>query len=175
MSAGLFPFALRFHVLVVASGFCIAQCLVAGYSLADLGLAAYGNRRQWASGVALSALLIAVVFLEAKLLAFSHPPPDWRLFAPFYVFISSPCQEIVCRAVPRLIAEQLGMSGPVYILFSSTAFSLMHAAYGDSFLLINTFFAGVAWSTGYLLTRNLWPLIASHAAVGTFAFWVGVA
>jgi membrane protease YdiL (CAAX protease family) len=175
MSAGVLPFELRFHVLVVASSFCIVQCVASGYSLADLGLAERGDRRHWVSGGLLSVFLIAVVYLEARMLASSHSSPDWRLFAPFYVFISSPCQEIVCRAAPRLLAEQVGASGPTYVLFSSVAFSLMHAAYGDPLLLINTFLAGVAWSTDYLLTRNLWPLIASHAAVGTFAFWIGVA
>lgn len=175
MSAGLLPFALRFHALVVVSSYCIAHCVVAGYSLADLGLAEHGGRRQWFPALALSVLLMTLVFLETKHFALAHPGPDWRLFAPFYVFVSSPCQEIVCRAFPRVIARQLGASGLVYVLFSSAAFSLMHAGYGDPFLLVNTFLAGLAWSTAYVLTGNLWPIIASHAAVGAFAFWIGAA
>ncbi len=175
MSAGLLPFAWRFHALVVVSSFCIAQCVVAGYSLADLGLAEHGDRRQWLVAFGLSLLLMTLVFLETKHFALARPAPDWRLFAPFYVFVSSPCQEIVCRAFPRVIAHQLRASGLFYVLFSSAAFSLMHAAYGDPFLIINTFFAGLAWSTAYLLTGNLWPIIASHAAVGAFAFWIGAA
>lgn len=175
MCAGLLPFDLRFHALVVASSFCMAQCVAAGYSLADLGLAGYGGRRQWLCAAAVSLLLMALAFFEAKLVAVARPPPDWRVFAPFYVLMSSPCQEIVCRAMPRVIATQLGASGSAYVLFSSAAFSLMHVAYGDPLLLINTFFAGAVWSIDYLLTRNLWPVIVSHAAVGIFAFWIGAA
>ena len=67
------------------------------------------------------------------------------------------------------------MSGPHYVLFSSVVFSLMHNGYGDPVLLVNTFFAGLAWATAYLITRNIWPLIFSHAAVGTLAFALGVA
>jgi len=71
--------------------------------------------------------------------------------------------------------RRLRMSGPNYVLFSSAIFSLMHFAYGDGVLLMNSFFAGLVWATAYLFTRNIWPLVASHAAVGTFAFWLGVA
>jgi membrane protease YdiL (CAAX protease family) len=91
------------------------------------------------------------------------------------VLVSSPCQEVVCRSIPKLLADRLQMSGRNYVLFSSAVFSLMHAAYGDPVLLANTFLAGIAWSTAYLFTRNVWPLTASHAAVGSFAFWIGLA
>lgn len=58
---------------------------------------------------------------------------------------------------------------------SAAVFPLMHWAYGDTLLLANTFFAGPVWAGAYLVTRNIWPIVASHAAVGTFAFWVGAA
>jgi membrane protease YdiL (CAAX protease family) len=82
---------------------------------------------------------------------------------------------VVCRSIPKLLADRLQMSGRNYVLFSSVIFSLMHGAYGDPVLLANTFFAGLAWGGAYLLTRNIWPLIVSHAAVGMLAFWLGVA
>ncbi len=85
---------------------------------------------------------------------FSPPAPNWLRFAPFYVLVSSPLQEISCRAIPRLIAERLGANATSYAVFSSLLFSLMHFAYGDAALLINTFFAGVVWSVTYLLTGS---------------------
>ena len=115
------------------------------------------------------------MLLESRYLAVAHPPFDWIGFAPFYVLVSSPCQEVVCRSIPKLIADRLQMSGRNYVLYSSVVFSLMHNAYGDPMLLANTFFAGLAWATAYLFTRNIWPLIFSHAAVGTLAFCLGVA
>jgi membrane protease YdiL (CAAX protease family) len=172
---GLLPFEFRFEALFGVSFLCIALCAVAGFSLAELGLARPLALRHWAGCGALTLALAASVFLESRYLALAHKPPDWISFAPFYVLVSSPCQEVVCRSIPKLIADKMQMSGGHYVLYSSVVFSLMHNAYGDPMLLANTFFAGLAWATAYLITRNIWPLICSHAAVGTLAFFLGVA
>jgi hypothetical protein len=172
---GVLPFEFRFQALLLVSGLCIALCALAGFSLAELGLARPSALRHWAGCGALTLALAGSVLLESRYLAAPHPPFDWIGFAPFYVLLSSPCQEVVCRSIPKLIADRLQMSGRNYVLYSSIVFSLMHNAYGDPMLLANTFFAGLAWATAYLFTRNIWPLIFSHAAVGTLAFCLGVA
>ncbi|KAF0124372.1 MAG: abortive infection protein [Methylocystaceae bacterium] len=175
IAAGALSFQIRFEALLVVSVLCIAACVLGGYSFAELGLGAPRGGRAWLICGALTCLLLAGIVVEAQFLNHSAAEPNWVAFAPFYVLVSSPCQEIVCRSVPKLIADRLQMSGRNYVLFSSAVFSLMHGAYGDPVLLANTFLAGVAWSTAYLFTRNVWPLTASHAAVGSFAFWIGVA
>jgi uncharacterized protein len=175
MASGFLPFALRFHLLVVVTGLCVASCALAGCSLADLGLAGPGGRRPWRVAALVTALLIALALLEASLFVPARSPPDWLSFAPFYVFVSSPLQEIVCRAIPWLFAKRIGASGRSYVFCSSAVFALTHAGYGDPLLLINTFLAGLAWSAAYRRSGNLWPIAASHAAVGMFAFWLGVA
>jgi hypothetical protein len=172
---GLLPFDLRFEALVIVSSVCIALCALAGFSFSELGLNRPWVARHWLCCGAITLLLAASTLLETRYLVFAHDPPKWIGFAPFYVLVSSPCQEIVCRSIPKLITDRLRMSGPNYVLFSSAIFSLMHFAYGDGVLLMNSFFAGLVWATAYLFTRNIWPLVASHAAVGTFAFWLGVA
>jgi hypothetical protein len=172
---GLLPFDLRFEALIVVSSLCIAICVLAGYSLSELGLSKPSVARHWLGCAALTLLLAVFIVIEARFFVFSHPQPDWIGFAPFYVLVSSPCQEVVCRSIPKLITDRLEMSGRNYVLFSALTFSLMHSAYGDPILLLNTFFAGLAWASAYLLTRNVWPLIASHAAVGALAFSLGVA
>ena len=91
------------------------------------------------------------------------------------MLVSSPCQELVCRAIPKLMTDRLQISGLAYVLYSSTMFSLIHVAYGDPMLLINTFLLGLVWGTAYLKMRNIWPLILSHAAIGTLAFSLGLA
>jgi membrane protease YdiL (CAAX protease family) len=171
---GLLSFDFRFEALLIVSSFCIAACVLGGYSFSELGLSK-PSPRHWLGGAALTALLAIFVVIEAEFLVRPHQPSNWIGFAPFYVLVSSPCQEVVCRSIPKLITDRLQLSGRNYILFSSAIFSLMHNAYGDPVLLLNTFFAGVAWASAYLLTRNVWPLIASHAAVGTLAFSLGVA
>jgi membrane protease YdiL (CAAX protease family) len=175
MAVGALSFHLRFEALLAVSVLCIAACVLGGYSIAELGLGAPRGYRGWLICGALTSLLLAAIVVEAQFLNHSHAPPNWIAFAPFYLLVSSPCQEVVCRSIPKLIADRLQMSGRHYVLFSSAVFSLMHAAYGDPVLLANTFVAGIAWSTAYLFTRNVWPLTASHAAVGSFAFWIGLA
>lgn len=172
---GLLPFDFRFEALVIISGLCIALCLLAGYSFSELGLGAPWVARHWLACGALTALLAVSILLEAQFFSFAPHPSNLVRFAPFYVLVSSPCQEVVCRSIPKLITDRLQMSGRNYVLFSSAVFSLMHNAYGDPVLLANTFFAGLVWASAYVLTRNIWPLIASHAAIGMLAFSVGVA
>lgn len=175
IAGGALPFDLRFEALLAVSALCIAACVLGGFSLAELGLGAPWVARHWLICGALTALLVAGIMIEAQFLTQPNPPPNWIVFAPLYALISSPCQEVVCRSIPKLITDRLQMSERHYVLFSSAAFSLMHCAYSDPILLANTFFAGLAWSMAYLFTRNVWPLAASHAAVGSFAFWIGVA
>jgi membrane protease YdiL (CAAX protease family) len=69
--------------------------------------------------------------------------------------------------------DRLHKNDTTYILYSATIFSLMHLAYADVALLVNTFLLGLVWGAAYLMTRNLWPLILSHAAVGMLAFSLG--
>lgn len=173
--SGLMAFDHRFVALLIVSALCIGACVVLGFTRAELGLGQIAVARHWIGGAAITAALVAFVGLETYFIEAGRPQPEWLAFAPFYVLISSPCQEIVCRAIPLLLAQRLKMTGRGYVLFSAAIFSLMHWAYGDTLLLANTFFAGLAWAGAYLVTRNIWPIVASHAAVGTFAFWVGVA
>lgn len=175
IASGLLSFDYRFEALLVVSVLLLAICAVAGFTAAELGLTMRVDRRHWVGGVLLTVTLVVLVTLESNYVV-SHPPaPNWALFAPFYVLISSPLQEVVCRAIPKLIADRFQMSAAKYVLFSAATFSLMHVAYGDSLLLVNTFFAGLAWGAAYLVTRSIWPLAFSHAAVGLYAFSLGVA
>ncbi|WP_330082608.1 CPBP family intramembrane glutamic endopeptidase [Methylocystis iwaonis] len=172
---GLLPFDMRFEALLAISLLCIGLCFLAGYSIAELGLHAPWVARHWL-GCGVATLGIgAALYFESLYFPTDRQQPDWMRFAPFYVLISSPCQELVCRAIPKLIADRLQISGANYVLFSAATFSLMHLAYGDALLLANTFFVGLVWATAYRLTRNIWPVAASHAAVGSLAFWLGIA
>jgi len=171
---GMLPFDFRFEALLIVSSLCIGACFFCGYSFSELGLSK-PSARHWLGGAALTLLLAIFIVIEAEYFALGRHTSDLIGFAPFYVLVSSPCQEVVCRSIPKLITDRLQLSGRNYVLFSSVIFSLMHSAYGDSFLLLNTFVAGLAWASAYLITRNVWPLIASHAAVGTLAFSLGVA
>ena len=172
---GVLPFELRFEALLAASILSVVLCALVGISLSELGLRDPWVRRHWISCGALTAALCVSVALESRLVGSAADAPRWLVFLPFYVLVSSPCQEVACRAIPKLLTDRLELGGPAYVLYSATVFSLMHAAYDSPLLLLNTFVAGAAWAAAYLSTRNIWPLVVSHAAVGTFAFALGVA
>ncbi|MDB5649507.1 MAG: Abortive infection protein [Hyphomicrobiales bacterium] len=171
----IIPFDARFEALLVVSAVCIAFCALAGFSFRELGLRRSFVLRHWLGCSALTLLLVASIFVEAQVFANFHRPPDWVSFAPFYVLVSTPCQELVCRSVPKLVTDRLRKSDATYVLYSATIFSLMHLAYADVALLLNTFLLGLVWGTAYAITRNLWPVIASHAVVGMLAFSMGLA
>jgi membrane protease YdiL (CAAX protease family) len=172
---GLMPFAYRTYALVAVSGLCIALCFVSGLSLAELGLGRPSFREHWLGCTVLTLGLAAMLLLQTRLFTFDAEPPVWLSFAPFYVLVSSPCQEVVCRSIPKLMIDRLQARGWVYVLYSSAVFSLIHIAYGDTALLLNTFAVGVVWGIAYLRMLNIWPVILSHAAIGTLAFALGLA
>ena len=175
IQSGALPFEYRMHALLAVSALCVALCLWSGCSAAELGLAPPLLRAHWIACAVLTLGLAAIMLLQTQLFAFTRKPPDWLSFAPFYVLVSSPCQELVCRAIPKLMTDRLQISGFAYVLYSSAMFSLIHIAYGDGLLLLNTFLLGLVWGTAYLKMRNLWPLILSHATIGTLAFSLGLA
>ena len=172
---GLMPFAYRTYALVAVSGLCLALCVVSGLSLAELGLGRPSFREHWLGCTVLTLGLAAVMVLQTRLFTFDAEPPVWLSFAPFYVLVSSPCQEVICRSIPKLMIDRLQARGWVYVLYSSAVFSLIHIAYGDTALLLNTFAVGVVWGIAYLRMLNIWPLILSHAVIGTLAFALGLA
>jgi|GEM_PF-1670427 len=172
---GLLPFAYRVHALLLVSGLCIGLCVWAGVSFAELG---FGKPHQWSHWLGCAAVTLAiaaVMLLQTQMFTFEAKPPAWLSFAPFYVLVSSPCQEVVCRSIPKLITDRLQRGGWAYVLYSSAMFSLIHLCYGDPALLLNTFLLGLVWGAAYLWMANIWPLIVSHAAVGTLAFALGLA
>ena len=146
---GLLPFEFRFEALLIVSGLCIASCALAGFSLAELGLGRPSALRHWAGCGALTLALACSVLLESRLLDFAHRPSDWIGFRPSTCW----CRAPVRRGLPidpQAVADRLQISGRNYVLYSSIIFSLMHNAYGDPVLLVNTFFAGLAWSAAYV-------------------------
>ncbi|KIZ41795.1 MULTISPECIES: CPBP family intramembrane glutamic endopeptidase [Rhodopseudomonas] len=175
IQAGLLPFEYRFYALLAVSALCIALCLLAGFSYVELGFGRPHERWHWIGCGTLTVGLAAIMVLATRLFSFDQQQPVWLSFAPFYVLVSSPCQEVVCRSIPKLMTDRLQSSGWTYVLYSATMFSLIHLAYGDTALLLNTFLLGVVWGIAYLRMRNIWPLIISHAVVGTLAFSLGLA
>lgn len=175
IQAGLLPFGARIYALLIVSVICFAICRWAGFGLADLGLGKPHRLQHWIGSLAITGAIAAVMLLQTRLFTFDGKPPAWLSFAPFYVLVSSPCQEVVCRSIPKLLTDRLQRGGWAYVLYSAAMFSLIHLCYGDPALLLNTFLLGLVWGFAYWRMLNLWPLIASHAAIGILAFSLGMA
>jgi membrane protease YdiL (CAAX protease family) len=173
--AGLMPFEYRIHALLGVSALCIALCFWAGFSFAELGFARPSFRQHWLGCGLVTLGVAAIMLLQTRLFTFDQHPPAWASFAPFYVLVSSPCQEVMCRSIPKLMTDRLQTRGWAYVLYSAVVFSAIHVAYGDAALLLNTFLLGIVWGIAYLRMLNIWPLILSHAAIGTLAFSLGLA
>jgi hypothetical protein len=119
IAGGALSFQIRFEALLVVSVLCIAACVLGGYSFAELGLGAPRGGRAWLICGALTCLLLAGIVIEAQFLTHSNPEPNWIAFAPFYLLVSSPCQEIVCRSIPKLISDRPHMRGHNNLQYSS--------------------------------------------------------
>jgi membrane protease YdiL (CAAX protease family) len=172
---GLLSFDYRIHALLLVSVLCIALCLWSGFSFTELGLGRPSELRPWLLCGVITAGIAAIMLAQTHFMTFEQKPPVWLSFAPFYVLVSSPCQEVVCRSIPKLLTDRLQAKPWTYVIYSSAVFSLIHLAYGDSVLMLNTFLVGIVWGFAYLRMRNIWPVILSHAAIGTLAFSLGLA
>ena len=171
---GVLPFEFRFQALLLVSGLVIALCAVAGFSLAELGLGRPLALRHWAGCGALTLALAGSVLLESRYLAAAHPPFDWIGFSPSMCSVQPlsgghmPIDSETDRGSAANERAKLRFIFLRRFFVDAQRLWRSHAAR-------QTFFAGLAWATAYLFTRNIWPLIFSHAAVGTLAFCLGVA
>lgn len=80
-------------------------------------------------------------------------------------------EEIVFRGLPLLYFQRAFASVPkgLYILVSSTCFSLIHWTNGPH-EVVGTWLFGVAAAILYLQIRTLWPLVGAHFLIDAYHF-----
>ena len=94
----------------------------------------------------------------------SQIPADgtWRVIGAIYLAATAGVvEEIVFRALPRLLADNSWISSFFYVLSSSVLFACVHWENGQ-IALVETFFWGMSMAGLFLATRSLWPGIIIH-------------
>ena len=114
--------------------------------------------------------------------AFSYnqmvPPPGpetgtYRLLAVFYLALGAAfSEEILFRGLMRRVFGT-GLIGTIsFIVFSAASFASVHC-YGGPMKVAYALGHGVAFAVVYVLSGNLWPLIAAHAIIDLYWFSAG--
>jgi hypothetical protein len=174
--AGVIPFALRFHVLVVSAAGLAIYAAASGYSLRELGL----RRDTLGGSLIANAVLLAVVsagLIAAYASGLIRAPkvPGWAWFFPLYVLLFAPAQELACRAVLFAELARRGIvSAAAQVLITAVTYAFIHVIYRDALVLVATVAIGVAWGAIYRRWPNLVGVSVSHAGIGMSAILVGL-
>jgi membrane protease YdiL (CAAX protease family) len=137
-------------------------------SLRALGL----QRQSWlawlATGWALAALLVALVYIALAVAGWATleraiwQPADWMAAVLLSVVVSFN-EELAFRGyIMQRLAQAWGM--PAAVILSSLIFGLVHAVNPNAHVLgiLSICLAGVLYAVAYLVTRSLWLLIGLH-------------
>jgi CAAX protease family protein len=173
---GVIPFAYRFVVLVAVAGALALLAWLRGTPAADLGLRSDNLKPALAVNAAL-ALLLGSALLAAFALGLIRQPRaiDWWWLAPFYVAVSCPAQEFLCRGFLFAEMQRRGITGAgAQIAVSAVSYAFLHIVYGDWLAFLAPLAIGVVWGALYRRYPNLWGVILSHAVLGLVSIRVGL-
>lgn len=90
--------------------------------------------------------------------------PYWSIAA--YVFLSAPLQEFLFRGFYIARLRLVTKNRYFVVIYTSLIFGLIHAVFANKWLGLLTTLMGVFWSWYVYKTRNLLPVIVSHAILG---------
>jgi membrane protease YdiL (CAAX protease family) len=173
---GIIPFAYRFVVLVTVAGVLALVAWRRGTPAADLGLRSDNFKPALALNAAL-AIALGSALLAAFALGLMRQPRaiDWWWFAPFYVAVSCPAQEFLCRGFLFAEMQRRGITGAgAQIAVSAVSYAFLHIVYRDWLAVVASLAIGGVWGALYRRYPNLWGVILSHAVLGLVSIRVGL-
>jgi hypothetical protein len=173
---GVIPFAYRFVVLVAVAAALALLAWLRGTPAADLGLRSDNLGPALAVNAAL-ALLLGSALLAVYWLGLMRQPRaiDWWWFAPFYVAVSCPAQEFLCRGFLFAEMQRRGITGAgAQIAVSAVSYAFLHIVYRDWLAVVASLAIGGVWGALYRRYPNLWGVILSHAVLGLVSIRVGL-
>lgn len=155
---GIVPFRFRFVVLVVIALGLAVYARLSGLAGRDLGFRKDTLKSSLlVNGTASAVLSIGLWAAYAGGLVREPTVPQWSLFFPFYVLISSPCQEFIYRSVVFAEMNRAGLKSAVLqVIISALNYSLLHVIYRDWLTLLATALIGVGWGVIYRRYPNFW-------------------
>ena len=172
---GLVPFEYRFYVLEVATILVVLYSLSASVGLNRLG---FSQKNLWASikHILPITLIFALPIMLALILGWTrvdNSKISWSFYL-FFIFISSPSQEILYRGYLFHLLGKAGLNRSGLIILSSILYSFVHLIYLDIATLVITFIIGIFWGINYQKYRNIYGVILSHSILGAMAILAGM-
>ena len=171
---GVIPFSLKFHVLVLGGGilYIFSRCL--GFSNKDVGIT-FKNTFSSIKDVVPITMLLMVIALFLYFGGYSRMTPnESNGFYLFYLFVSSPVQELIYRGISTCFCREFHLNDTATMVLSSVLYSFVHIIYCDFFTLVVTFLMGLAWFSCYKKTKNLVGVSISHAVLGALTIVAGI-
>jgi uncharacterized protein len=172
--AKVIPFEYKFHVLSIGTVALIVYSGIRRIHPSRLGF----SKEQFKMAIKDVLPLTIGLSLIMIVLHFSGritrvPNEDWT-FYPYFILISAPSQEFLCRGFLSDLLRQVNIGLKGRILLSSLVYSFIHIIYLDIPTLIITFLIGLFWGMSYEKTKNIYGVIFSHAVLGAIAISIGL-
>lgn len=118
----------------------------------------------WSNSILLNKFFASINYFPPKS---SYP----IIFAAFYFVISVPLQELLFRALPKMLITKKWL----YVWLTSAVFALCHIYYMQLFALLMVFGMGFLTALDYWNNRNFWAICAFHALTASIAFTLNLA
>ncbi|MBO0763074.1 MAG: CPBP family intramembrane metalloprotease [Hyphomicrobiaceae bacterium] len=173
---GLIPRTYAFVVLLVIAGAFALIALAQRMPAAELGFR-WDNLKPAVAANAVLALAVGSGLLAAFWLGLIRHPHagNWWWFVPFYVLISCPVQEFVCRGFLFAEMRRCGITGAgSQIAISAVSYAFLHIVFRDWLAFLAPLAIGVGWGALYRRYPNLWGVVLSHAVLGLISLRIGL-
>ncbi|GAB4027712.1 MAG: hypothetical protein Fur0011_6390 [Candidatus Microgenomates bacterium] len=145
-------------------------------SLSDWGITTKGWHYGWTHLLSITLILPLFIFLILRISS-----PDLRVWLIgydmlnvslpmrliLYFFVSVPIQELIFRSYLTWRMDKLGVSTKLNITVSTLLFIAGHIPFRSPIMLGVVIVIGYVYSRLYVHHRNIFPVLISHAIVGT--------
>jgi uncharacterized protein len=176
IAVGLIPFAYRYVVLVAMAAALAILAVQQGIPARDLGLRTDNLKPALAVNARLSLVVGSALVAVYWFGLMRYPRAiDWWWFVPFYVLVSCPAQEFLCRGFLFAEMKRRGITGAApQIAVSAVSYAFLHIVYKDWLALLAPLAIGMVWGAIYRRYPNLWGVVGSHAVLGLISIAIGL-
>lgn len=84
-----------------------------------------------------------------------------------YILVSVPLQELIFRGFVVKRLSLISQNSLFITVYASLVFGAAHLIFTNPMFAIVSFLVSIKWTQNYLKYRNIWPLIYSHAIIGS--------
>lgn len=145
-------------------------------NLSDWGITTKGWHYGWTHLISITILLPIIAFtilsvsspdLRVWLIGFDMLSVSVPMRLVLYAFVSVPIQEFIFRSYLTWRMDKLGFSSKLNITVSSFLFIAGHLPFRSPIMLGVVIITGYVYSRLYVHHRNIFPILLSHAVVGS--------